>query len=56
MICRNFLCRELIPGYLKDVTGVYQTPKGYYVADEDVEAFDRLFPYKEKLRLPGQIF
>ena len=51
-----FLCRELIPGYLKDITGVYQTPKGYYVPDEDVEAFDRLFPYKEKLRLPGQLF
>ena len=51
-----FLCRELIPGYLKDVTGVYQTPRGYYVPDKEVESFDRLFPYKEKLRLPGQIF
>lgn len=51
-----FLCRELIPGYLEDVTGVYQTPKGYYVDDKDVEAFDRDFPSKEKLKLPGQIF
>ena len=51
-----FLCGELIPGYLNDVTGVYQTPRSYYVRDEDVEAFDRLFPYKEKQRLPGQIF
>lgn len=51
-----FLCRELIPGYLDDVTGVYQTPKGYYVDDADVEEFDRDFPPKEKLRLPGQIF
>lgn len=51
-----FLCRELIPGYLDDVTGVYQTPQGYYVRDEDVEEFDRQFPPKEKLRLPGQIF
>ena len=51
-----FLCRELIPGYLDDVTGVYQTPQGYYVKDEDVEEFDRQFPPKEKLRLPGQIF
>ena len=51
-----FLCRELIPGYLHGVTGVYQTPKGYYVDDADVEAFDRNFPPKEKLRLPGQIF
>ena len=51
-----FLCRELIPGYLDGITGVYQTPRGYYVADADVEAFDRSFPPKEKLRLPGQIF
>ena len=51
-----FLCRELIPGYLDDVTGVYQTPQGYYVDDADVEAFDKAFPPKEKLRLLGQIF
>ena len=51
-----FLCKELIPGYLEGVTGVYQTPQGYYVDDADVEAFDRDFPAKEKLKLPGQIF
>ena len=51
-----FLCKELIPGYLDDVTGVYQTPKGYYVEDTDVEEFDKEFPPKEKLKLPGQIF
>ena len=51
-----FLCRELIPGYLDDVTGVYQTPAGYYVDDADVEEFDRSFLPKEKLKLPGQIF
>jgi len=51
-----FLCKELIPGYLDGVTGVYRTPQGYYVDDADVEAFDRGFPYKEKLRLPGQLF
>ena len=51
-----FLCRELIPGYLDDVTGVYQTPAGYYVDDADVEEFDRGFPPKQKLKLPGQIF
>jgi predicted N-acetyltransferase YhbS len=26
-----FLCRELIPGFLEGVSGVYQTPPGYYV-------------------------
>ena len=51
-----FLCRELLPGYLRGITGVYQTPQGYYVDEADVEAFDRTFPPKEKLRLPGQIF
>ncbi len=51
-----FLCRELIPGYLDDVTGVYQTPQGYYVKDEDVEEFDKQFPPKEKQKLPGQLF
>ena len=51
-----FLCKELIPGYLDGITGIYQTPQGYYVKDEDVEEFDRDFPVKEKLRLPGQIF
>ncbi len=51
-----FLCKELMPGYLDGITGVYQTPQGYYVSDSDVEEFDRGFPPKEKLRLPGQIF
>ena len=51
-----FLCRELIPGYLDGITGVYQTPKGYYVDDAEVAQFDRAFPPKQKLKLPGQIF
>ena len=51
-----FLCKELIPGFLDGITGVYQTPRGYYVDDADVEKFDKAFPNKEKLRLPGQIF
>ena len=44
-----FLCRELIPGYLNGITGVYQTPRGYYVDDAEVEEFDKAFPHKEKL-------
>ena len=51
-----FLCKELIPGYLDGVTGVYQTPQGYYVDDADVEAFDKDFAPKQKLKLPGQLF
>ena len=51
-----FLCKELISGYLDNITGIYQTPKGYYVKDSDVDKFDKKFAYKEKLKLPGQIF
>ena len=51
-----FLCKELIPGYLEGITGVYQTPQGYYVDDSDVETFDKDFPPKKKEKLPGQIF
>ena len=51
-----FLCKELVTGYLDGVTGVYQTPMGYYVDDGDVEKFDKAFPAKVKLKLPGQIF
>ena len=51
-----FLCKELIPGYLDEVIGVYQTPQAYYVDDADVEEFDKDFPAKEKLKLPDQIF
>ncbi|MBQ0084536.1 MAG: N-acetyltransferase [Clostridiales bacterium] len=51
-----FLCKELIKDYLSGVTGVYQTPRGYYVPEEKVEEFDKAFPEKEKLKLPGQLF
>jgi len=51
-----FLCRELRPGCLDGVTGAYRTPAGYYVAEADVERFDRGFPPRVKRRLPGQLF
>ena len=47
--------KELIPGYLDGITGVFQTPQGYYVDDYDVEKFDKGFPVKKKLKLPRQI-
>ena len=53
-----FLCRELVPGYLSGVTGVYGPPEGYFAADKEpeaFEAFDALFSPKVKLKLPGQI-
>ena len=51
-----FLCKELKQGFLDGITGVYQTPQSYYVSDAEVEEFDKAFPKKEKLTLPGQIF
>ena len=50
------LLKELRPGFLCGVTGVYHTPKGYYVDETAAEEFDRNFPPKEKLKLPGQLF
>ena len=50
------LLKELWPGFLDGVTGVYHTPKGYYVDEDAAEEFDRNFPPREKLRLPGQLF
>ena len=51
-----FLCKELIPGYLDGVTGEYSTPQGYLVDEAEAEEFDKAFPPKEKLKLPGQLF
>jgi len=51
-----FLCKELKPGYLAGITGEYRTPQGYFVDEDKAEEFDKTFPYKEKLKLPGQLF
>ncbi len=56
-----FLAQELIPGWLV-ANGIdeatYCPPKGYFVADENPEAFEAYeatFPKKERLRIPGQL-
>ena len=51
-----FLCKELIPGYLDGISGEYAPPQGYFVDEAEAEEFDKEFPVKEKLKLPGQIF
>ena len=51
-----FLCKELIPGYLCGVTGEYTPPRGYFVNEDESEEFDKGFSFKEKLKLPGQLF
>lgn len=51
-----FLCKELISGYLTGITGEYATPRGYFVDESECEHFDKLFPLKQKLKLPGQLW
>lgn len=51
-----FLCKELISGYLDGIRGEYATPQGYFVEEAAAEVFDRIFPEKEKKKLPNQIF
>ena len=51
-----FLCKELEEGYLDGTTGEYSPPQGYYVDEAEAEEFDKGFPPKEKLKLPGQLF
>lgn len=64
-----FLCKELIPGYLESFRkscstesscggnwAEYSTPQGYFVDETEAEEFDRNFPPKEKLKLPGQLW
>ena len=50
-----FLCRELIPGYLAGITGEYGPPAGYLIDEVKAEEYDKQYPYKEKLKLPGQL-
>lgn len=54
-----FLIKELIPGFLNGISGMYKDPEGYFVFEknsEDFERFEATFPKKEKLKLPGQLF
>ena len=53
-----FLAQELIPGYWGNREGTYCPPKGYFVADENpdaFEAYDATFPKKEKAFQEGQL-
>jgi predicted N-acetyltransferase YhbS len=56
-----FLAQELIPGWLKSngiAEATYCPPKGYFVADENpdaFEAYEATFPKKEKAFQEGQL-
>ena len=51
-----FLCKELRIGYLSGITGEYAPPQAYLVSEQEADEFDKNFPPKEKLKLPGQLF
>ena len=55
-----FLIKELVSGFLDQVKnaggGTFKEPDGYFIDSKEAEEFDKQFPAKEKLKLPGQIF
>lgn len=54
-----FLATELIPNYLRKQEGTYAPPQPYFAAAEKATEFaeyEASFPYKEKLKLPTQLF
>lgn len=54
-----FLIKELVPGYLDGVSGSFRDPEGYSVFERDpigFEQYEKSFPVREKLKLPGQLF
>ncbi|OON88037.1 GNAT family N-acetyltransferase [Oribacterium sp. C9] len=53
------LVLELKKGYLDGVHGTWADPEGYFCCEKDPEGFasyEASFPYKEKLKLTGQLF
>ena len=51
-----FLCRVLKPECRNLFGARYHVPQGYFVDETKAAEFDREFPYKEAMRLPGQLF
>jgi predicted N-acetyltransferase YhbS len=50
------LALELMPGALKNANGKFFEGEVYDVSEEELEKFEKNFPYKEKLVLDTQIF
>ena len=50
-----FLCKVLDDKALNGIESRYRVPEGYMVDEKLAEEFDRQFPAKERLRLPGQL-
>lgn len=51
-----FIVKELEPGFLDKVRGVYHDPAGYFMDEAEAIAFDAQFPPKQKQKLPGQLW
>ena len=54
--CSFFLCKELKSNSLQDFKGIYKAPTVYFIDENKAIEYDKKFPYKEKLVLPGQLF
>ena len=50
-----FLGKALKPEALRGIEAWYRIPQGYLVDEKLAVEFDKQFPAKEKLRLPGQL-
>ena len=50
-----FLGKMLKPKYFIDLDTRYHIPQGYLVDEKQAEGFDKQFPPKERLKLPGQL-
>ncbi len=50
-----FLGKALKPGALSGIEARYRIPEGYLVDEKLAEKFDKQFPAKRRLRLPGQL-
>lgn len=53
-----FLIKELKPGFLDGISGIYSDPEEYFAAEQfpkEFSEFEASFPYKEKKELPGQL-
>ena len=51
-----FMVKILDEEKSKDIKGVYSDPPVYMADENDADEFDKTFPHKEKLKLPGQLF
>lgn len=54
--CEFLLIKELKNNFLKNINGRFYESNGYFVNKEEVEEFDKNYPYKEKIKTDKQIF